>query len=248
MIAFHIPGENITVHDITGGNTQHLEDMLGVFKQLLPDYEFSIPTLIKNAKRPANFNPRLVEHQWYFEVDGKPAGMTVFKYVPPRDIGFGLYLGILPEFRKLVFGQYSRFSEMVIAATRVQMQIDALEMGRQLPVAYVAEVAEPRLVQRYQQYGFVELALDYHEPLLPGGRLTPVPLDKIEKTEFHRLQIGLFPIAHDHINPNDPTLLANAALALLVDHYNVPESHWSVRRALDSINANHQGKGDEHHG
>jgi len=237
MITFYIPDTNLAVHEITDGNTRHLDDMLAVFKQLLPDYEFSVPTLIQNAQRPSHYNPHLVEHQWYFEIDNQPAGMTVFKYVPFRDIGFGLYLGILPEFRKRSFGEYGRFSELVIAATRVQLQMDALEMGRKIPVGYVAEIAEPRLIERYQQYGFIELPIVYHEPLLPGGRLTPLPPEQIETAQFHRLRIGIFPIARETINITDPALLTQAVLALLVDHYNVPEDHWSIQLAFDSINS-----------
>jgi hypothetical protein len=244
MFDFKIPNQNVAIYDITGGNNaEYLEKFLSIFLQLLPEYEFAVPTLRQNARLPNNFNPALVEHQWLIEVDNQPVGMTVFKYVPNRGLGFGLYLGILPEYRKITPGQYGRLSELIVAATRVQLQVDALGLGQQIPVGYVAESTEPKLVSRYAKDGFVLLDIDYQEPLLPGGRLTPVPPGELEKTEFHTVYLGIFPIGHKPADLGAPDLLKNAALALLVDHYNLPETHQVVRRALDSIENKHIQEG-----
>jgi hypothetical protein len=236
MFNLNVPNYNVTIHDITGGNNiAYLDKFLSIFVQLLPAYEFAVPTLKKIAQRPNNFNPALIEHQWLMEINGQPAGMTVFKYAAKRGLGFGLYLGILPEYRKIAFGEFNRLSEFVVAATRVQLQIDALELGQQIPVGYLAESIEPKLVSRYEKDGFTLLDINYLEPLLPGGRITHVSSKELGKTEFHSVYLGIFPIGYKHINANDPTLLQNATLALLVDHYNLPENHRVVQQTLDSI-------------
>ena len=78
MIALDIPEDRLTVHEVTGGNTARLDDLVTVFVELFPQYAHRQFRLRDKAYRPANADPLFIEHQWLAEVDGQAAGMITF--------------------------------------------------------------------------------------------------------------------------------------------------------------------------
>ena len=236
MRPIEIPGTDVTIHDVTQGNVERLEALLDLFVEAFPRYTRYLPIMRERAIRlPADADPRFVEHQWLAEVGTQAAGFTVFKYVPGRNCGLCMAIGVRPAYRLLSAGRYRRLSELLLKSSLEQLQADALTAGRPAPVGMVLEVEEPKLVARFREYGLVELPVDYREPPFLHGRQALADASELEAMGFQPMQLGIYPIGGESFNPSDPAMLANLIYALLVDHYRLPEEHWAVRRSLDSI-------------
>ncbi|MBA3531755.1 MAG: hypothetical protein H0T73_07550, partial [Ardenticatenales bacterium] len=123
----------ITVHDVTSGNVQRLQPMLSLYRALFPDYLYYLPYLQELAYRPATADQRFVEHQWFIEVGGQAAGLINFTYVPARDCGLLMELGVHPSFRTAQVGTYARLSEFMIVSAVAQLRADAELQGRPTP-------------------------------------------------------------------------------------------------------------------
>ncbi len=235
MISFDIPGVDLVIHDVVGGNTRRLEALIELFVELFPEYSYAVPRRRQKAALPANANPLFIDHQWLIDINGQAAAMADFKYAPQRDVGLGIYIAIRPAYRKIELKGYRRFSELLHIATWEQLKEDAAMAGNSPPLGLVVEVGSPKLVARYREYGFMELPIEYHEPRLRQGNVAALTPDEIEKIEFRQGSLGVFPLTKQQLSMNDSVLLSNAALAFLVDHYELPENHWAVQRALDAI-------------
>jgi hypothetical protein len=92
-------------------------------------------------------------------------------------------------------------------------------------------------VERYREYGFVDLALDYAEPVFPDdAEVTDGPADPAHMV-FKPAQVGVFPVTGGGFDPADAEAVSQFIRAFLVDHYGLPETHWAVQRAVQSITA-----------
>ena len=244
MISFDVPGIDLSVHELTGGNLARLEALVELFVELFPEYAHTAPRLRRKAERPADANPLFIEHQWLVDVDQEAAAMSAFKYVPGRNLGLQIYLAVRPDYRGLGWGECGRLSRLLIAAAQEQLRVDALAAGRPTPTGLVFEVLAPQLAARYREYGMVELPVEYHEPRYSPGRATLLDPDGVEQVAFQRAQLGIFPIDGEQVDVNDLLFLTDTARALLNDHYGLPEEHWIVQRALESIQAHCTPEGE----
>ncbi|MBN1812134.1 MAG: hypothetical protein JXA14_09890 [Anaerolineae bacterium] len=231
-----LPGVNISIHDIIGGNVERLDALLDIFVDLFPRYAHTLPRLHHKGQSPADANPRFIAHQWLVDIDHQAAGMVSFKYSPDRNLGLTVYIGIRPAYRQIRV-KSSRLSEWLIASSIDQLQTDARATGRPTPTGMFLEVEPPRLVARYCEFGFIELPVEYFEPRFRQPRVGFGCPDDLSQVDFCRTHLGGFPLQSDISDPTDPTMLADVILAFMVDHYGLPIEHWAVQRALHSIQA-----------
>jgi hypothetical protein len=233
-----LPGTNITLHEVLGGSENDLVDLLAIHRELFPDYEYYQPYMQERAKLPHHANPDLVEHWWLVRVAGQPAGVRFFVYVPQRDCGLGLAVGVRPAYRKVTFGEYQRLSEILLLKTLEYLTIDAEKSGRVTPIGMVSEI-EDYILPRCIEYGYIPLNVDYQEPSFVQNSV--VSVDKDEPISFRPIALGCLPTNKDAFDPTDPNMLTNVVKALLVDHYGLAEDHPVVRRALNSIESGERG-------
>ncbi len=225
----------LAIYELVGKNPERLEAMLGLYGELLPRYQNYIPKMRQRAQLPIDHDPHFLEHFWLVEVNSEAVAMTAFKYVPGRDCGLGFDLAVKPVYRDFKVGQYGRLPQFVNSLSLTQLQADAQASGRPVPLGLFVEVGIPKLVERYKEYGFIELPIEYYEPAFPPeikAHLGPVNLDELS---FTPMQVGIFPIREGRFDPSNPSTLTNLIFASLVDHYGLPEGHWVVRRALESL-------------
>ena len=228
-----LPG--VEIHEILNGNTRYLDEFVGVFEAAFPFYCFSISRMKEYAWGPAHLYPKFKMHQWLMRVNDQPAGMTVFMYNCYRNLGFGLYLALLPQFRKYPIGQYPSLAPLIIELTRTQIKKDALEAGNTPPNGYVAEVIQPELVNFYKRNGFVVFPLDYYVAYLDGPRHGPLPTEILDQLEFHVDYLGVFAEPGSSLDFINPEYLKNVILSLTDDFYGISEEHWTVQKTLEMI-------------
>lgn len=233
-----LPGTNITLHEVLGGSENDLVDLLAIHRELFPDYGYYQPYMRERAKLPPHANPDLIEHWWLVRVDGQPAGVRFFVYVPQRDCGLGLAVGIRPAYRKVTFSEYQRLSEILLLKTLEYLTIDAEKSGSTTPIGMVSEI-EDYILPRCIEYGYVPLNVDYQEPSFVQNSVVSVEED--EPISFRPIALGCLPTNKDTFDPTDPTMLTNVIKAFLVDHYGLAEDHPVVRQALNSIESGERG-------
>jgi hypothetical protein len=236
MISLNTSGVNIHIHDIIGGNVERLDALLDVFVDLFPQYAHTLSRLRLKGQLPADANPHFIAHQWLVDIDHRAAGLISFKYSPNRNLGLTVYIGIKPAYRQ-IHVKGSRLSEWLIASSIEQLHTDARTAGRPTPTGMFLEVEPPRLVARYCEFGFVELPIEYLEPRFRQARVDFSCPDDPSQVSFRRTHLGGFPIQPEIFDPADLTMLTDVVLAFLVDHYGLPIGHWTVQRALHSIQA-----------
>lgn len=220
-------------HEVTGGNPDRLEALLSLYRQMLPQYTQYLDVMRQRALRQQDSAIGPVEHQWLFELDGAPVGMTVFKYLPRRDCGLGLDLAVLPEFRDFRHSSLGQLGEMINRLSLWQLAQDSAAAGRTAPYGLLAEVESERLVAHYtRRYGFVQLPITYHEPprVQAQGQAA-----EFKREAFREMFLGIFPSDGRSANLTEPATLINLVSALLIDHYQLPDNHWAVRAAVHSI-------------
>jgi len=232
---FPTPLPGIEIHEIINGNTRYLDEFIDVFKATLSRYSFSIPTMRKYARNSARLHFKFLMHQWLFRIHDQPAGMTVFMYNNYRNLGFGLYLSLLPQFRKYPVGQYTSLAPLIIELTRDQVRKDAVEAGNPPPDGYVAEVLQPELVNFYKRNGFFVFPIDYYAAYLDGPRENLLPVDFLSKMEFHIDYLGVFAEPGSTADFLNRDYLSNVILSLTSDFYGIPEEHWTVRKTMEMI-------------
>jgi hypothetical protein len=231
-VVVKLPGTNITLHEVLGGSEKDLVDLLAIHRELFPDYVYYQPYMQKRAKLPPNANPDLVEHWWLVRVAGQPAGVRFFVYVPHRDCGLGLAVGIRPTYRKATFGEYQRLSEILLLKTLEYLTIDAEKSGRMAPIGMVSEI-EDYILPRCIEYGYIPLNIDYQEPSFVQDSV--VSVSAAEPISFRPIVLACLPTDKASFDPSDPVVLTNVVKAFLVDYYGLAENHQVVRQALNSI-------------
>jgi hypothetical protein len=238
MTVIELPGTNITLHEVLGGSENDLADLLVIHRELFPEYVYYQPYMQERALLPPHANPDLVEHWWLVRVGGESAGVRFFVYVPQRDCGLGLAVGIRPAYRKVTFGKYQRLSEILLLKTLEYLTIDAQRSGRAASIGMVSEI-EDYILPRCVEYGYIPLNIDYQEPSFVQDSV--VPVSAVEPISFRPIVLGCLPTNKDSFDPSDPVMLTNVAKAFLIDYYGLAEDHQVVRQALDSIESGRGG-------
>jgi hypothetical protein len=77
------------------------------------------------------------------------------------------------------------------------------------------------LLERYREYGFVPLPVNYHEPAF---------LRKIPAENAQPMQLYFLAIHSDYTN-----ILHDIVDSLLIDHYGLTQDDWIVQQARKSI-------------
>lgn len=229
--------DRFTSLEMTGGaHAERLPELKRVYEQLFPQYAatpYLWQSLADLSAAPADADPKFIHHLWLLYLQEQVIGMAHFCYAVQRQVGMGIYLAILPEFRKQPVGPYTRVAEAINALTHVALADDAHRLGHEPPEGLFAEVDLEKLTRQYEKYGFVVLPVAYQEPRLPEGLQTfPGP----QVYQFHPLSLGFFPRPPRSVEElPSAQRIRQAVLAFLVDFYGLPEDHTTVQNSLQSI-------------
>lgn len=242
MITIETTHPGLTVHEVLGGTEQDLEDLLMIHRELFPKFSSYIPFMYERAQEPPDTDPRFIEHWWLARIDGEPAGIRYFKYVPRRHCGLSLGIAILKPFRHLTFGDhYGRFSRMLTLTSLEQLEADARSMDQPVPVGIFAEV-EAYLLPRYDEFDFIRLPIDYQEPSSTPEASEARGDSTDETLSFRSIAVGVFKLANTQFDPFNRSVMKDMTLAFLIDHYGLPDDHPVVQRALESIDTMPEAK------
>ncbi len=217
-----------------GAHADRLPVVKAIYDQLFPQYAatpFLWKALQDLALAPADADPNFIHHLWLLYFDGQPVGMTHFSYCVSRQVGLGIYIAVLPQYRKQMVGSYARLSEASIAATHLALAEDVRRLGHAPLSGFFAEVDLQKLTRQYEKYGFLLLPVAYEEPRLPEG-LESYPGPQVY--QFHPLHLGFFPSSACAERPT-VDVLRRAVQAFLVDFYGLPEDHPKVQQSLQSL-------------
>ena len=226
----------VAVYDLLiNPDPPRLEAMLAIYAELFPQYAHYVPRMRQRAGRPAVNEQGHVVHYWLAEVDGQPAGIRTFRYIPKRRCGIAISLAVLPKFRAVMVND-QRLAVYIIYQCLDQVMQDAREAGNPAVFGMVNEVESERLMQHNLRSGHIELPIEYVEPIFPDAKnLTRQEL--LDALDFSRMHLGFLPNPEYKDRQYTHHELRDFALAFLVDHYEIPENHPAVQSMLDSIHS-----------
>jgi hypothetical protein len=235
---FNIPELSLEIYDIIGGrNLEHLEDFLRVYSEYLPQYIRYEPLMRQRAHQPVDVNALYHWHQWLVRQAGQPVAMLTFVLNRKRNMGIFLDFIVIPEARAIHYQGYTRMAGLLLALIWEQLKLDAQADGLPIPIGMIAEVGHISLVERYKQYGFVELPIEYYEPpYTPGLAEVIDPAELERQIGYRRLYPGVFVVPGGQFDPADPAMILRVVEMLLFDHYHLPPDHWIVRTAMQCYN------------
>ncbi len=235
-----MPSQLITENDgvsiyelLTSNDAERLEAMLALYARFLPDYKHYVPRMRRRAAFPSDHRVGHLAHYWLFEYQGKPIGLTTFRYVVKRECGLGVSFAIDIEARKIRIGE-KRLSAFIIGEILAQLKKDAAQTDTGL-YGLVTEVEHRGLMEHYKKMGMLELPMQYYEPIYPVEDKNDDLESTINKIKFIPVILAITPNQKLVLNA---ALLRNFAKAFLVDHYNLPEDHIKVQEILRSIKEN----------
>lgn len=246
MIYFQTPKGDLHIYAITSDqNVEHWDAMLDLYCEFFPQYFSALSRDDQRKVLSEPLDPRYMRHRWFVTWNGHPAGLVSFEYIIQYDLGVCLSIAIRPEFRSLAWGDYRRLSDFLIRQMVKQLITDAAGSGHLAPFGVVVEldvpnsIADPALkksrlglFERYQEYGFLPLNVTYHEPaFVRHPESSQIPSENAQP-----MQLCLLPIRAYGITQLPQREMLNQVIeALLVSHYGLPENHWIVQLARDSI-------------
>lgn len=242
-----IPKGDLKVIDVIDQQVEYLQELLDLYLELFPQYASALPRIRQRASLPANIDPRFIRHQWLVRLNGKPAGLVSFRLALDRGFGLCMSIAIRPTYRSIAWGGYKRVSDFLLRQMIQQMKLDAIKYKCSL-LGVLVEVEHPdgakdpatkrarsNLIARYQEYGFFPLPITYFEP----GYVRTADVQGSEP-DIAR-QATSMQLCMRHLPDSDKMALSqiemlNRAIdALLIDHYELEESHWIVQEARASI-------------
>lgn len=233
MIPVDTPGLELSIQEVLGGTPRDLEDLLTIHANLFPQYTYYHAYMRQRAQQPPVADSGSIEHWWLIRLNDQAVAIRFFKYIPARNCGVALAIGIKPEYRHHTFGRYRRFSEAILSASLQQILSDAETAGKPKPLGMVVEIEQYLCPRYFGKYGYIRLPIDYLEPSFTA-EAKPF-LNDTTPLEFRSITLGILPADSELFDSLDEKMLNDVVLALLVDHYGLPEDHWVVRRARASI-------------
>jgi hypothetical protein len=219
---------------IGSGDAGRVNAMLELYAGLFPQYAHYVPRMKRRAEFGEEHRPGHIVHYWLVEVDGKPAGIRTFRYVRHRHCGLAHALAIDPSYREVMI-EGQRLSRFLIYACLDQVIRDAKRFGDKPVLGMVNEVESVRLMKRYKEYGILELPVHYKEAIFPPERAGQTRADEIALARFSPMFLGLLPNPESGVLFYTGELIADFAMAFLVDHYGLPMDHPQVQAVLNSI-------------
>ena len=241
-------GEAISIIEVIGDDPINLEKYLALYEEFFPYYDYYVPYMRDRGHQRADADPRFIEHWWLLEINGKPAAIREFKYVPGRNCGVALIIAIKPEYRRVTVEGYSSLAHFIVSSSLEQLKIDAASRDQALPIGMVSELQLPetagsedvkqfrkRLIAVWRRFGFQQLPVDYLEPPYVQGTEQYLDESILDSQEFLPLMLGIIPIPGGGFDAANREMIADLTRAMLVDNYGLSEDHWVVERALASI-------------
>lgn len=219
---------------LNSGDQPRIEAMLGLYGRLFPQYQHYIPRMRRRAQFGSEHRPGHIVHYWLVEVNGQPAGLRTFRYVPARRCGLAHALAIDPVFRDVRVGE-KRLAVFVINECLTQVLRDAQKRGDPPPFGIVNEVEPDRLMEHYARNGLVKLPVKYMEPIFSPEVAGRSRTEEIAAIKFSPMHMGFLPNPNEQLESYSNELIKDFVLAFLTDHYGLPEDHPVVVNVLDSI-------------
>ena len=248
----------LTFHETIGGEPEYRQKMLKSYSDFFPEYDYYLPYMAYRMEQTIYSDPGFVERWWLIEVDDEPVALRLFKYSARRNCALVLGMAVKPEFRKYAVAGYNRLSEYVVDLSADQIRADAKAADRPVPAGFSSEFQHPEptmtveearfhqhIIDRYREIGYIGLPVDYFEPPHIVGRESFIQDAAYADLPFHHMLLSVLPIEGGRIDLEDKQMIADFALAYLTDHYKLPEDHWAVRRALDSIESHYRNAGHD---
>lgn len=218
------------------GDECRVDAMLELYTELFPQYAHYVPRMRRRAEFVQEKRTGHVVHYWLVEVDGRPAALRTFRYVRARHIGLAHALAVDPAYRQVtVNGQ--RLSIYLVHACLDQVIANAQQLGDEPVLGMVNEVESPRLMEHYVRNGIIELPVTYAEPIFPAEQPGRTREQEIELIHFSPMYLGFLPNPELGVQTYSDRMIADFALAFLVDHYGLPMDHPRVQAVLQSIPA-----------
>ncbi len=215
-------------------DTRRIEALLDLYARLFPQYAHYVPRMRRRAAYGAEHRRGQIVHYWLVEVDGRPAGFRTFRYLAGRHVGLAHSLGVDPAYRE-VYVDGQRLSMFLVRACLEQIINDAARLRDGPCLGMVNEVESPRLMKHYEEHGIIRMPVEYAEPVFPAERQGRSREEELALTRFSPMYLGFLPApGYEDLNYTGE-LMADFALAFLVDHYGLPEDHPQVQAVLDSV-------------
>lgn len=248
----------LTVHETIGGEPEYRQKMLRFYADFFPEYAYYLPYMAYRMEQTIASDPGFIERWWLVEVGDEPVALRLFKYSFKRDCALVLGTAVKQGYRRYAVDSYERLSNYLIDQSIEQVKADALAAGRPIPTGIVSEFQLPEatmsaeeyryhqhIIDRYREIGCIPLPVDYYEPPHIVGREQYLAPGAYETLPYNHMLLSILPIAGGGFDLNNRAMVTNCALVFLQDHYGLPEDHWVVRRALDSIDRHYGDVGHD---
>lgn len=231
-----VSADRTVIYELLGsGDGQRVDDMMGLYQRLFPQYRHYIPRMKRRAQFGNEHREGHKVHYWLIEVDGKPAGLRTFRYVRHRRCGLAHALAVDPEFREEEAGG-KRLSMFVVYECLAQIIRDAGEYGDSPALGVVNEVEPSRLMEHYQRNGLIQLPVRYMEPIFPPEVPGRTRAEELSLVRFSPMHLGFLKNPASQVEEYSRGTLEDFVSAFLVDHYGLPADHPTVVDILNSIN------------
>ncbi len=215
---------------LASGDVERLEAMLSLYAKFFPEYEHYCPRMRRRAQFSSDKRTGHLAHYWLIEYEGKPIGLTTFRYIVERECGLGVSFAIDTEARSIRVGE-QRLSTFVISKIMEQLRDDAARTDTGL-YGLVTEVEHRNLMEHYKKMGMLELPMQYYEPIYPPEEEGDDLQSRIKKISFIPVILAITPNGEFELTK---PVLRNFAEAFLIDHYELPLEHPMVQKTLKSI-------------
>jgi hypothetical protein len=149
-------------------------------------------------------------------------------------VGLAHALAVDPAHRQVMVAD-QRLSMFLVRACLEQIIADSKRMGDEPAFGMVNEIESRRLMEHYKLNGILELPVKYVEPIFPSEQSGRSREQEMALIDFSPMTLGFLPDALHGIRTYTSDLVADFALAFLVDHYGLPMEHPQVQAVLHSI-------------
>jgi hypothetical protein len=149
-------------------------------------------------------------------------------------VGLSHALAVKPAYRNN-YVCWQPLSMFLLHACLDQVAADAKRLGDGFTYGVVSEVEPSSLMDHYMENGNLELPLAYVKPVFPTERSGRTHAEEIALAHFVPMFLCILPDATKGIPFYSSDLIANFALAFLVDHYGLSIEHREVQSVLGSI-------------
>jgi len=226
----------LVIHDLVGGGAAHIDDYLGLYNELFPEYIRYMPLMRWRAEKPVDDSAQEKWHQWLILIKDKPIGIIGFLYNRNRNVGILMDFAIRPEVRKIQFTEDQKLPLLILRMAMRQLVDDSLANGHASPLFMIAEVEHASLLRKYVEYGYLEFPVEYYEPSYPL-ELTQASVESknLDKMDYKQMYLGAFQLPGRPFDPNNSELIKTALFTILVDHYGLPADHWLIQKMLIEI-------------